>query len=928
MNPNLHWLSDPQVYRVNRLDAHSDHVCYRNESEAASGNSSLRQSLDGEWLFSYAENAESCQAAFWADGADLSAFKPITVPAHIEIQGYGSNQYINKLYPWDGISDVLPPEVDMSHNGVVSYVRFFTVNKSLSDCRVCISFQGVATAMYLWCNGKFVGYSEDSFAPAEFDLSDYLIAGENRICVQVFQRSSASWIEDQDFFRLSGIFRSVFLFGKPDIYVDDIWLKAVLNKDNCTASLFPQLRLSGDVSGLTVSCRIQGLAGECVWSGMLERTDGSQKITLDNIRPWSHEDPYLYNVIIKVRNGKGTEIVVPYSVGFRRFEIVDKVMCLNGKRLVFHGVNRHEWNSRKGRAIDREDMLETIDVLRRNNINSVRTSHYPNQSLWYELCDRNGIYLIDETNLESHGSWDRQNRVMPEWNVPGSLPEWCGCVLDRANNMFQRDKNHASVLIWSCGNESYAGEVLAEMSRFFHEHDDSRPVHYEGVFNNRSYDYISDIESRMYAPPQDIRSYLESNPKKPFVLCEYMHNMGNSMGGMESYVKLEEEYPLYQGGFIWDYMDQAIPTENHRGEIYFGYGGDFADRPTDYNFCGDGLLFANGEEKPAMQEVRYWYSSKEERQAHDQENERLRSEELNLLARKNSERKSSLLRTVIGDGYIGVHGDGFRILFSRFGGGPSSLVVDGEEWLFRIPTPAFWRATTDNDIGCGFSARSAAWYAAEKFPIPSPIQILEKSEEKVSVGYSFVFSSVPGVKVEIKYTVFSTGVLRADEKYYGNENAPELPAFGLRFLTQHPVHLTKWVGLSGETTTDRYKGAKFGNYEETPHVTAHLRPQDCGTHVNTVSLRLCLDEKCRNRSLCIEQTEKSFIFSVLPNTPAELESAEHHYELPSSGHSCVSILGAARGVGGIDSWGSDVELPYRLPGNRLYECSFQVVLRT
>ena len=286
----------------------------------------------------------------------------------------------------------------------------------------------------------------------------------------------------------------------------------------------------------------------------------------------------------------------------------DRIMCLNGKRILFKGVNRHEFDPVRGRAITREDMLWDIRFMKQHNINAVRTSHYPNQTLWYELCDEYGIYLIDETNLESHGSWQKLGEVEPSWNVPGDRPEWKAAVLDRASSMFERDKNHPSVLIWSCGNESYAGTDIEAMSEYFHEKDDSRLVHYEGVFWNRKYDHISDMESRMYAKPAEIEEYLENDPKKPYISCEYMHSMGNSTGGMKLYTDLEKKYPLYQGGFIWDYIDQSLYRVNELGERVLTYGGDHDERATDYEFCGNGIVYADRKASPKAQEVKALYA--------------------------------------------------------------------------------------------------------------------------------------------------------------------------------------------------------------------------------------------------------------------------------------------------------------------------------
>ena len=442
--PQLCWLTDPTVFAVNRLDAHSDHVCYRTQEEAAAGRSSLRQSLDGEWRFAWSKCPAARPADFWREGADLSAFGAIRVPGHIELQGYGEVQYTNTLYPWDGRAGLRPPQIDWDHAPVGSYVKEFTLEEGLRGQRVCISFQGVEQAFYLWCNGVFVGYAEDTFTPSEFELTPCLREGVNRICVEVHKRCSASWLEDQDFFRFSGIFRPVYLYAKPKVHLADLWLQAGLERDNTTGTLTPRIKLEGQTRGAAVHLRLTDGEGCALYDGPVT----GDTLELQGVQPWSHATPTLYHAVLTLADAAGeVQEVVPYDIGFRRFEMIDGVMCLNGERIVFNGVNRHEWNAEKGRAIGPEDMYAAIEVFRRNHINAVRTCHYPDQSLWYDLCDQNGIYMMDEANLESHGSWQKLGAVEPSWNVPGSLPEWRGCVLDRARSMFERDKNHPDLVL-------------------------------------------------------------------------------------------------------------------------------------------------------------------------------------------------------------------------------------------------------------------------------------------------------------------------------------------------------------------------------------------------------------------------------------------------------------------------------------------------
>ncbi len=961
MNASLDWLADPTVFQVNRLPAHSDHVCYASMEECEQGETSLRQSLDGAWRFAWSKAPGARPADFWQEGYDDAGFDTIEVPGHIELSDYGQIQYINTLYPWDGHSELRPPEIDWDDDPVGSYVREFDLAPGLAGKRVCISFQGVEQAFYVWLNGEFVGYGEDSFTPSDFDLTPFIREKGNRLCVEVYKRSSAAWIEDQDFFRFSGIFRSVFLYAKPEVHLEDVWLKTKLTyetevaaaqagsrKKNGAASARPlgtlsiRMRLSGETEGVCIRCRLSLKGHGTLFDGPLElyEKDGyvwARALRLAGVRPWSHETPRLYEVTITLckADGQVTE-VAPYEIGFRKLEQKDGVICLNGERLLLNGVNRHEWSPEKGRAIGAADMEAAMAVFKRNHINAVRTSHYPNQTLWYQMCDREGVYMIDETNLESHGSWQKLGAVEPSWNVPGNRAEWKECVVDRARSMFERDKNHVSILFWSCGNESYAGEDILAMADFFRAQDDSRLVHYEGVFHNREYDRISDVESRMYAPPAEIREYLESGASKPFLLCEYMHDMGNSLGGMESYIRLGEEFARYQGGFIWDYMDQALWRTDVQGRRVLGYGGDFGERQSDYAFSGNGIVFADGTEKPAMQEVRYWYMTPGERAAQDAKNRRAEQEALRQMREKaagfgltveeqaqSKERerqegrtdqaaKAPALRIAHGDGALGVRGTDFEILFSYPEGGPVSLKANGREWLWRAPRPAYWRAATENDRGNGFAAQSSVWAAADSWQQCTDVRIVEESGRQVRICYAYTAPTVPGLCTEVTYTVTAAGSLTADLHYYGKSGRPQLPLFGLRFATPQPVETVGWLGLSGETYPDRKKGGIFGWHEEEPHIPAYLVPQECGCHTDTMRAVLKAGEAC----LRIEMCESPFAFSAIPYTPQQLEQAAHREELPKPVRTVVTLCGAMRGVGGIDSWGSDVEEAYHVDAEK------------
>lgn len=630
MQALLEWLDDPEVFRVNQLPAHSDHRFYFHEEDYERQESSFVQQLNGTWKFHYSRNAMSRPVDFYRMDYDCSGFQKIEVPGHIELAGYDQIHYINTMYPWEGHEFRRPAGCGLTgeekegqfsrapYNPVGSYICRFDLEENLRGKEVSVCFEGVEQAMYVWLNGAFVGYAEDSFTPSEFDLTPHLWETGNVLAVEVHKRSTAAYLEDQDFFRFFGIFRDVKLYAKPQLHVEDLWIRTEQQESGEKASVHLNLKLSAGnrmknlVSGQGhVEIRILDQERICV------RTEAAagkemeltyhmpEKVTL-----WNHRNPHLYLLEIRLFDQEGKLLeIVPYRFGFRKIALRDKIMCLNGERLIINGVNRHEWSAESGRVITQKEELWDMECIKRNHINAVRTCHYQDRLSWYELCDREGIYVMAETNLETHGSWQKQGQAEPSWNVPGDMVQWEAAVIDRARTNFEVLKNHTSILFWSLGNESYAGEVLRRMNAFYKEKDETRLVHYEGVFHNRAYvDSISDMESHMYSPPEKVEEYLKNNPQKPFILCEYMHDMGNSLGGMKSYMDLLERYEMYQGGFIWDFIDQALwRVDEVTGQKVLCYGGDFDDRPSDYEFAGNGIVFADRTEKPAMQEVRYYY---------------------------------------------------------------------------------------------------------------------------------------------------------------------------------------------------------------------------------------------------------------------------------------------------------------------------------
>ncbi|MCR4617791.1 MAG: DUF4981 domain-containing protein [Lachnospiraceae bacterium] len=607
-------LADPEFFAENKLPAHSDH---KTDFEKAGGSVTC---LDGLWKFKYSRNPEEVSGGFYSQDYDCNSWEDIRVPAHIQLEGYDKPQYVNLQYPFDGREECEPGEVPMQFNPVGSYVKSVEL-KGVSDNETFIlSFEGVESSFALWVNGEYVGYSEGSFLPAEFDVSAFVNEGVNKIALAVFKWSASSWAEDQDFFRFSGIFRSVKLYRYAKPYVIDLKVVCDLSDSFKEGKVSVSALTDGDIDTELQIIKIgrSDLAmpsedypaywsadekGEVVYSEKVSLKEGDNSFNIDVKEPllWSAEAPNLY----KVKLGCASTLF-----GFRKFEVKGGIMYLNGKRIIFKGVNRHEFSGIKGRVPDLSELWTDIVTMKRHNINAIRTCHYPDNSPIYELCDRLGLYMIAETDLETHGIWTPILWGSKDIDkaIPGNNPKWKGMVVDRAQRMYERDKNHPAILLWSCGNESFGGTNIKAMADFFRSVDHTRIVHYEGVFNDRRVDGISDVESQMYTPVEKIKEFLAKDSSKPFIMCEYMHAMGNSCGAMHKYTDYAETESHFQGGFIWDYIDQSLNATDRYGVKYQKYGGDFDERPADYQFSGNGIVYGGSRlPSPKMQEVKFNY---------------------------------------------------------------------------------------------------------------------------------------------------------------------------------------------------------------------------------------------------------------------------------------------------------------------------------
>ncbi len=618
------WNNNPEIFELNRMPQHALATPFLTESEALSldqEKSDLFKNLNGEWSFHFSKNPDAKIANFYREDFDSSGWDKIKVPAHWQLEGYDYPQYSNVRYPWINHDEIEAPFAPTNYNPVGQYVTTFTLPNNWENKPVIINFQGVESAFYVWLNGELVGYSEDTFTPAEFNLTPYLKHGKNKLAVEVYRWSDASWLEDQDFWRLSGIFRDVFLYALPNLHLYDHRVRTSFDENYENASLeitadvinyFKKEYIDAKLEWELLDDQNHQVATQTATLPINEKeyVSISSSNEIKQPKKWSAETPHLYTLVFRLKDDKDQLLeVFATKIGFRQFEMIDNIMHINGKRIVFKGVNRHEFTADRGRAVTVQDMIDDIIVMKKYNINAVRTSHYPNHPKWYDLCDEYGLYVIDETNLETHGSWYYGQQTL-ENTVPGSRPEWTNNLIDRCKSMYERDKNHPSIIIWSLGNESFGGDNFLKMHQYFKETDPTRLVHYEGVFHYRDSEKASDIESTMYRSPAQVEEYANMpGEKKPYILCEYTHSMGNSTGNLHKYTELFDKYDIVQGGFIWDWKDQALWHQTSDGKSFLAYGGDFGESPHDGNFSGDGLIFADGTVSPKLEEVKACYQN-------------------------------------------------------------------------------------------------------------------------------------------------------------------------------------------------------------------------------------------------------------------------------------------------------------------------------
>ena len=607
------WQGNPEIVGVNKLPQHATLMPYENYEEAKKCDryaSSRCKLLNGKWKFKLYKNYAYRPSDFAQPLYDSHNWDSIQVPGSWTMQGYDQNQYCNVRYPWEGSEDICPPNAPTKHNPVGCYLKRIHINQSLLSKRIVLCFEGVESAFYLYVNGERVGYSESTFNRAEFDITRYLVEGSNVIGVEVYRWCTGSWLECQDMWRMAGIFRDVYIYTTEREYIRDYVIKAEPGEGFKDGYFDVLVKTNGAYEFLSLDIAILDENGEmAAFDSRYVEEDNvtTLKSIVTNAKFWSAESPNLYTLVITLKSNGIPIEYISAKFGFRKIEIRDGIIFFNGERIVFKGTNRHEFDCRTGRYMTEEVMISDILQMKQNNINAVRTSHYPNCPRWLELCDEYGLYIIDENNMETHGTgW---SKIIGCPQLPASRPEWEKACMERIKALYNRDKNHTCVVCWSLGNESLGGETPKKMYNWIKDADASRFVHFE-CDRDPNEKHLSDVQSKMYAKPIDCEEYaLTGRDKRPYILCEYTHAMGNSCGSTAEYTTLWDQYPCLQGGFVWDWIDQAIMTTDENGNEYLAYGGDFDENPHDGHFCGNGLLFGDRKPTPKLYEIKKLYQN-------------------------------------------------------------------------------------------------------------------------------------------------------------------------------------------------------------------------------------------------------------------------------------------------------------------------------
>ena len=937
---------DPIIFEENRLSAHALFSSQMSVTE---------HSLNGPWRIRYFNSPNEATTEF-LEIKKIESMDSIIVPSHLPLQGFGTPQYTNTIYPWDGLSEIRPPSIP-EENPTGCYAKIVNISREVLEKDLIIRFDGVDSAYYLYVNGKYVGYKEDSFSSGEFLITPFVHEGENLISVMNLRYSTGSWLEDQDFWRLPGIFRSVSLLVCEKKRITDVFIRPTLNEDFSIGSVDIQITTSF-IGNYTTHITVE----DTIYS--------DTSFSIENPRLWSAEVPHLYDYTIELKEDGKLIDKISGHFGFRNIEIKGSTIFLNGKRLILRGVNRHEADPLNGRAISKELIEKDILLMKQNNINALRTSHYPNHPYVYELCDKLGIYMMDEINLETHGTWMVAGKgERKPYTLPDDKQEWRAAVLDRAISMTMRDKNHPCILFYSCGNESFGGSVIHDVASYFRSLKDNKLVHYEGVFFDRRYNDTSDVESRMYAKVEDVKEYLKTGDK-PFLLCEYAHAMGCSVGNLDEYVELEDVSTSYCGGFIWDFVDQTLIIDGkEKGGLGLSY-------PTDGYFCINGIVDGHRNPSAKLEQVKYSYRPVDikidedyitiinknlftstdqyicsyhytidgyevEQGILDHSVPPLSKQkvpipllqspsqgEIQLIVHvtlKNNQswakkghsivrigkilkkkeqyiQKEALGDLVKGDMHTGYRIGNFSFLIHHYFGHIVAIQHNSKNILRSPIKVEFWRAPTDNDIGINplfsyMNCKTASLYQLATY--------IETKDNCINTTVQCGSYNVP-----IKYYFYENKVIIEID---GPNFESYIPNFGISFSLDNSF---RQVSYYGNEMMESYQDRKGGNvlrrvsFDPYLDQKPYLHPQEYGNRIDVRELSLSND---KGQTMNIT-ANRPFECSVLPYSSHELEHATYVEDLPTTEHLHVRILEGQSGIGGDDSWGAPIHEKYHYKG--------------
>ncbi|WP_289291313.1 MULTISPECIES: glycoside hydrolase family 2 TIM barrel-domain containing protein [Bacteroides] len=955
---------------LNKLNPHTYVWPYATAADVQKGayeESPYYMSLNGKWKFHWVKNPDTRPKDFYKPSFYTGGWADINVPGNWERQGYGTAIYVNETYEFDDKMFNFrknPPLVPSEENEVGSYRRTFTIPAGWEGRRVILCCEGVISFYYAWVNGEFLGYNQDSKTPAEWDITDKLKKGENTIALEVYRWSAGAYLECQDMWRLSGIERDVYLYSTPKQYIADYKVTSILEKNTYKDGVFElDVTVEGAATGIaTIAYELQNEAGKTVLNGSqpVKSRGLSNLITFDekripDVEKWSAEHPNLYTLILELKdaNGKVTE-VTGTKVGFRTSEIKDGRFCINGVPVLVKGVNRHE-HSQLGRTVSKELMEEDIKLMKQHNINTVRNSHYPAHPYWYQLCDRYGLYMIDEANIESHGMG----------YGPASLAKdstWLTAHMDRTHRMYERSKNHPAIVIWSLGNEAGNGINFERTYDWLKSVEKNRPVQYERAEEN----YNTDIYCRMYRSVDVIKEYVaRKDIYRPFILCEYLHAMGNSCGGMKEYWDVFENEPMAQGGCIWDWVDQSFREVDKDGNWYWTYGGDYGpkDVPSFGNFCCNGLVNAVREPHPHLLEVKKIYQNIKSTLV-DKKNLTIRVKnwfdfsDLNeyllhwsvtgddgTIVAEGSKEVTCAPHAVVDitlgavklpktlrEAYLNlswtrvkatplvtsdweVAYDQFVLPVSKnsWSGKPAkagnttfvvdeatgalkSLCLDGEELLASPITLSLFRPATDNDNRDQNGAK--LWRQAGLDHLTQKVVSLKEGKNKTTVKADIL--NAEGKKIgnaEFIYALNRDGSMKVQTTFEPDTSlVKSMARLGITFEMKDTYENVTYLGRGEhETYTDRNQSGKIGVYKTIPERMFHyyVVPQSTGNRTDVRWMQLT-DEHGKG---CWIEANSLFQFSTVPFSDVILEKARHINELKRDGKITIHLDAEQAGVG-------------------------------